>query len=56
MLWPRRTLPLGFAAPFAPNFSVKALSTAFFNSKAFAQRRSVAFNPPIAAPRLFQPV
>ena len=52
-----RTLALGFAASLAPNFSVKAASTAFLTSSGLAQRSSgEVFRPPITAPRFAQPV
>ena len=51
------TLPLGFAASLAPNYSVKAASTAFLTSSGLAQRSSgEVFRPPITAPRFAQPV
>ena len=53
----RRTLPLGFAASFAPNLSASADSTAFFTSKGFAHRNAGVFlSAVIAAPIFAQPV
>ncbi len=50
------TLALGFAAPFAPNRSVSADSTAFFSSRGFTQRSSgVFFSAVIAAPMFAHP-
>lgn len=52
----KRTLPLGFAASFAPNRAVNADSTAFFSSSGLTQRSAgVFFSAVMAAPIPVQP-
>ena len=51
------TLPLGFAASFAPNLSAIADSTAFFTSRVFAHRNAGVFlSAVMAAPMFTHPV
>ena len=51
------TFPLGLVAPFAPNRTVNADSTAFFNSSGFTQRSSgVFFSAVMAGPMPAHPV
>lgn len=55
--WRGHTLPLGFAASFAPNLSASADSTAFFTSRVFAQRNAGVFlSAVMAAPMFAHPV